>query len=244
MSHDHDPAHDVDRGSGSGSGSDSGSGSGSASGTGAGLSPLQTEFEFTLPRGYVDDDGTLHREGTMRLATAADEILPLKDPRVGANESYLTVILLSRVLTRLGGVDDVTTHVVENLFVSDLAYLQELYERVNARGADVVDTVCPDCGEQFEATVEPGSPGPALARERREGADDAGDADGGSSPDSGPETVPTESGAGTAAQDRTAGAAGGSPIRVGEPRTGDRDDRGVGSGNPDTQPDAGPEREP
>ena len=117
-------------------------------------SALQTEFEFTLPRGYAADDGTLHQEGTMRLATAADEIKPLNDPRVKANPSYLTVILLSRVVTRLGTLDDVTPPVIEDLFVSDLAYLQDLYERVNARGADTVDAVCPDCGEQFDVSVE------------------------------------------------------------------------------------------
>ena len=118
-------------------------------------SPLQTEFEFTLPQGYADDEGDLHREGVMRLATAADEIKPLKDPRVRSNSSYLTVILLSRVVTRIGTVDEVTPRVIENLFVSDLAYLQDLYERVNERGSDVVDTTCPECGEEFEVAVEP-----------------------------------------------------------------------------------------
>ena len=120
-------------------------------------SPLQTEFEFTLPQGYAEDDGTLHREGVMRLATAADEILPLKDPRVRSNSSYLTIILLSRVVTKLGMLDDVTPHVVENLFVSDLAHLQGLYERVNQHGADVVPTVCPECDEEFEVEVETGA---------------------------------------------------------------------------------------
>lgn len=118
-------------------------------------STLQTEFEFTLPQGYADQDGTLHTDGRMRLATAADEILPLKDPRVKSNEAYLTVILLSRVVTRLGTIDDVTPHVIENLFVSDLAYLQDLYGRVNERGADVIDAVCPACDEQFEVEVSP-----------------------------------------------------------------------------------------
>lgn len=120
-----------------------------------GGSTLQTEIEFTLPRGYVDDEGTLHRDGLMRLATAADEIQPLKDPRVTSNPSYLTVILLSRVVTRLGALHEVTPHVIENLFVSDLAYLQDLYERANTRGANVVDATCPDCGERFEVPVEP-----------------------------------------------------------------------------------------
>jgi hypothetical protein len=118
-------------------------------------SALQTEFEFTLPQGYADDDGTLHREGTMRLATAADEIQPLKDPRVKSNHSFLTVVLLARVVTRLGTLEDVNPNVIENLFVSDLTYLQDLYERVNTRGADVVDAVCPDCGEQFEVEATP-----------------------------------------------------------------------------------------
>lgn len=126
---------------------------------------LQTEFDFELPRGYVDDEGTLHRNGVMRLATAGDEIQPLKDPRVRANESYLTVILLSRVVTRLGNLPEVTPTVVENLFVSDLAYLQDLYERVNTRGADTVDAVCPDCGEQFETEVRPATDVPIAVHE-------------------------------------------------------------------------------
>jgi hypothetical protein len=130
---------------------------------------LQTEFEFSLPNGYVDDEGTLHRDGVMRLATAADEILPLKDPRVRSNESYLTVILLSRVVTRLGSLDDVTPHVVEGLFVSDLSYLQDLYARVNTRGADVVDTVCPACGEEHE--VELGPMGAVLSDDGDDGRD-------------------------------------------------------------------------
>ncbi|MFC4360611.1 hypothetical protein ACFO0N_21930 [Halobium salinum] len=118
---------------------------------------LQTEFEFTLPQGYVDDDGTLHRDGVMRLATAADEILPLKDPRVRSNSAYLTVILLARVTTKLGTLSSVNPHVIENLFVSDLAYLQELYERVNEHGADAVETDCPECGEVFEVEVGSGA---------------------------------------------------------------------------------------
>lgn len=120
-------------------------------------SPLQSEFQFTLPHGYVDDEGTLHRDGTMRLATAADEIKPLKDPRVQSNESYLTVILLSRVVTSLGTLSDVTPHVVENLFVSDLAHLQDLYERINTRNANAVGATCPECGETFDVAVGPES---------------------------------------------------------------------------------------
>ncbi|RPF28999.1 hypothetical protein [Georgenia muralis] len=91
-----------------------------------------TEVDFTLPKGYLDADGVLHTDGVMRLATAADEILPLKDPRVQANPAYLTIIVLARVVTRLGSLPDVNTKVVEGLFASDLDYLQVLYERLNA----------------------------------------------------------------------------------------------------------------
>jgi hypothetical protein len=93
---------------------------------------FQTEIEFELPRGYVDSAGTLHRRGVMRLATAADEILPLRDPRVVQNEAYLTVIVLARVIVRLGSLTDIHTGVIEALFAGDLAYLQRLYERFNA----------------------------------------------------------------------------------------------------------------
>jgi hypothetical protein len=92
---------------------------------------FQTEIEFELPKGYVDEKGILHRRGAMRLATAADEILPLRDPRVQQNEAYLTVIVLARVITRLGSLSDIHTGVIEGLYASDLAYLQRLYERFN-----------------------------------------------------------------------------------------------------------------
>ncbi len=91
-----------------------------------------TEIDFELPKGYVDDSGTLHRRGTMRLATAADEILPLRDPRVQQNEAYLAVIVLARVITRLGSLPEVSTNVIEGLFASDLAYLERLYEQINS----------------------------------------------------------------------------------------------------------------
>jgi len=104
-------------------------------------SPLgfRTEIEFELPKGYVDESGTLHRRGVMRLATAADEILPLRDPRVQQNEAYLAVIVLARVIVRLGQLPEVHTGVIEGLFASDLAYLQQLYEELNS--ADDVDTL-------------------------------------------------------------------------------------------------------
>ncbi len=92
---------------------------------------LQTEFTFTLPKGYVDDHGTLHREGVMRLATARDEIDPLRDARVRENDSYLTIILLAKVVTRLGSLPMVTASTIENLFVADLSYLQDFYRIVN-----------------------------------------------------------------------------------------------------------------
>lgn len=113
---------------------------------------FQTEIEFSLPRGYMDDTGTLHQEGVMRLATAADEILPLKDPRVQSNPAYLTIILFSRVITKLGGLPDVNTRIIENLYASDLAYLQTLYQKVNVNGNGKPKTVaCPHCHEEFEA---------------------------------------------------------------------------------------------
>ena len=118
---------------------------------------LQTEFEFTLPQGYVDDDGTLHKEGRMRLATAADEIQPLQNPQVQSNSSYLTVVLLARTVTELGSLDTVDEGVIESLFVSDLEYLQAMYERINNGGLNAVDTVCPDCGEAFTVESETGA---------------------------------------------------------------------------------------
>ena len=101
---------------------------------------FQTEIDFELPKGYVDESGTLHRRGVMRLATAADEILPLRDPRVQQNEAYLAVIVLARVVVRLGSLGDIHTGVIEGLYASDLGYLQRLYERFNA-GDDDADTL-------------------------------------------------------------------------------------------------------
>jgi hypothetical protein len=108
---------------------------------------FQTEHEFTLPMGFLDEDGTLHRDGTIRLATAADEILPLRDPRVQKNPSYLVVILLSRVITRLGSLSTVTPKTIEGLFAADLAYLQSLYNRINHGEPNIV---CPQCRHEFE----------------------------------------------------------------------------------------------
>lgn len=111
---------------------------------------FQTEFEFALPKGYVDSDGNLHKEGVMRLATAADEILPQKDPRVQQNPAYLVVILLSRVVTKLGGITNITPKTIEGLFSSDLSFLQDFYQRINMNGSATVAAVCPKCEHQFE----------------------------------------------------------------------------------------------
>lgn len=115
---------------------------------------FQTEFEFTLPKGYVDEEGNLHKIGVMRLATAADEILPMKDPRVQSNPAYLTLILLSRVITKLGNLQTINPKVIENLFAGDLSYLQEFYRRVNENGASKIKTSCPKCEHEFEVEAE------------------------------------------------------------------------------------------
>ncbi|MFD2878911.1 hypothetical protein ACFTAO_27750 [Paenibacillus rhizoplanae] len=116
---------------------------------------LQTEFSFTLPKGYVDEAGTLHKQGIMRLATAADEITPLRDSRVQQNPAYLAVILLSRVVTGLGGLGMITPRVIEELYTSDFAYLQDLYNRINQNGSNAVHAQCPKCEQRFELELEP-----------------------------------------------------------------------------------------
>ena len=115
---------------------------------------LQTEFEFTLPKGYVDSEGTAHRQGAMRLATAMDEIAPLRDPRVKANDAYLSVIILARVITRLGSLGDINAGVIERMFTADLTYLQEFYTRINEDGQSLGKVACPSCNAEFE--VQPG----------------------------------------------------------------------------------------
>src|SRR5689334_17986369 len=114
---------------------------------------IQTEYPFTLPVGFQDAEGTLHREGTMRLATAADEILPLRDPRVQGNQAYLVVILLSRVITRLGSVEPVNPKTIEQLYAADLAYLQELYNRINHAAESRQQVSCPHCNRSFETEL-------------------------------------------------------------------------------------------
>jgi len=110
---------------------------------------MRTEFDFELPRGYVDGDGIVHRQGTMRLATARDELLPLYDERVQENAAFTTVVLLGRVITRLGTVPAVTAQVVENMFASDVAFLQDFYRRINAEGHPPAAVTCPGCSHRF-----------------------------------------------------------------------------------------------
>jgi selenocysteine lyase/cysteine desulfurase len=114
---------------------------------------MQTEYAFTLPRGYVDAAGTVHREGTMRLATARDEIEPLRDVQARQNEAYLAVLLLARVVTRIGDLTEITPDMVEGLFAADFDHLQRLYERINTDGEAVGAVTCPHCAQPFEVDL-------------------------------------------------------------------------------------------
>ncbi len=114
---------------------------------------LQTQFPFTLPKGFVDAEGQVHREGVMRLATAMDEIVPMRDPRVKGNQAYLTVLILARVITRLGNLPAVDETVIENLFAADLAYLQDLYRRINSDGIGPIIATCPMCEHRFQVEL-------------------------------------------------------------------------------------------
>ena len=115
---------------------------------------FQTEIEFSLPKGFLDDDGTLHKDGVMRLATAADEILPLKDPRVQQNPAYLSIIVLSRVVNQLGSLADINPKVIEGLYASDLSFLQSIYQKINGNGELKVTANCPTCESSFEVMVD------------------------------------------------------------------------------------------
>ncbi len=114
---------------------------------------FETEFSFTLPKGYVDMNGNVHKEGVMRLANAADEILPLKDPKVQQNPGYLTIIILARVITKLGSLAAVDTKTIEGLYTIDLAYLQDLYAKINTMDMPVYKGVCPHCGQKIDIPV-------------------------------------------------------------------------------------------
>jgi hypothetical protein len=115
----------------------------------------QTEFSFSLPQGYIDPDGTTHRDGVMRLSTAYDEIAPLQDPRVQRNPGYLVIILLSRVITRLGTLEALNPKMIEGLFSADLAYLQDFYQRINQNGHSRFQVACPHCQGEFEVETVP-----------------------------------------------------------------------------------------
>lgn len=114
---------------------------------------MQTEVEFTLPRGYVDPSGTVHRVGTMRLATARDEIEPMREVEVRQNQAYVTVLLLARTITRLGTISDVTPELVEGLWAPDFDHLQRMYERINTNGESVGVVSCPECAHRFEVDL-------------------------------------------------------------------------------------------
>ena len=122
------------------------------------MAAIKTEHRFRLPRGYVDSDGAVHRDGVMRLATARDEILPLSDYRVQSNRAYLVVVLLSRVITKLGEIERITVEVVENLFSTDLAYLQEFYRKINEEtGTPKHHVACPKCAHEFDIDMATGA---------------------------------------------------------------------------------------
>ncbi|MEX1030864.1 MAG: phage tail assembly protein [Paenibacillaceae bacterium] len=115
---------------------------------------FQTEYDFELPRGYVDENGTLHKRGVMRLATAADEILPMRDQRVQQNPGYLSIILLSRVISKLGDLRAIDTRVIEKMFTADLAFLQNFYRQVNEMENLRIKTTCPKCQHDFEVEMD------------------------------------------------------------------------------------------
>ena len=117
------------------------------------MSSNDTQVTFELPKGFVDENGQVHKVGVMRLANAADEIMPMNDPRVKLNPAYLSILILERVITKLGSLPKVTTKVIENLFTADMAYLQDLYQKINAIEQQEMDIICPKCGEKFRVPV-------------------------------------------------------------------------------------------
>ena len=114
---------------------------------------METVFEFTLPKGYMDNNGELHRNGKMRLATAGDEISATRDPRVLSNPSYLTIVILSKVVTELEGIPMIGANIIEKLFTADLAFLQDMYQRINDIEPPTMEVVCPECGEVFQVPL-------------------------------------------------------------------------------------------
>lgn len=114
---------------------------------------METVYEFTLPKGYMDSAGKLHRRGKMRLATAGDEISATRDPRVLSNPSYLTIVILGKVVTELEDVQMVSANIIEKLFTADLAFLQDMYQRINDIEPPTMEVVCPDCGKVFQVPL-------------------------------------------------------------------------------------------
>ena len=114
---------------------------------------MTTVYDFELPKGYLDSAGVLHKRGKMRLATAGDEISATRDPRVLANPSYLTVVVLSKVITELEGMETIVPNLVERFFTADLAFLQDMYQRINNIDPPTMRVVCPDCGKTFEVPI-------------------------------------------------------------------------------------------
>ena len=114
---------------------------------------METVYDFTLPKGFIDNAGEIHRNGKMRLATAGDEISATRDPRVLSNPSYLTIVILGKVVTELEGVPMVSANVIERLFTADLAFLQDMYQRINDIEPPTMEAVCPDCGKIFQVPL-------------------------------------------------------------------------------------------
>lgn len=150
---------------------------------------LRTEYEFTLPRGYVDSGGSVHREGIMRLATARDELEPLRNPTVsGPDDPRLTVLILARVVTKLGDVPMVTSNEIEGLFAVDLAFLQDFYGVINFGTQEEYEeflAVQADAGPAPGSDAVSGTAGAAgrddsVGRETGDEATDLGDSDDGS----------------------------------------------------------------
>jgi len=123
------------------------------------MSVMQTTFDFVLPRGFVDNQGNIHREGTMRLATARDELMPLLDPKVREHEAFLSLVLLARVVTKLGTLTHIDDQVIGGLWATDLAFLQDLYRRINTEGTTVAEVTCPHCAQLVMVDVGGGAPG-------------------------------------------------------------------------------------
>jgi hypothetical protein len=121
------------------------------------MSMVQTEYAFVLPRGYIDEYGEVHREGVMRVATALDEIQPLRDPRIRNNEAYLVLLLLSRVITQLGTYTQISPEMLEQFFATDIAYLQDVYRQINELSTQTLLVTCPHCGQRYEVEVPPQS---------------------------------------------------------------------------------------